>query len=107
MTNQVAVNWPDLKAAAPFYGGQPDPGDVPGIKAAMLLHYAGNDQRINQGIPAFEEALKKASIDYKLYIYEGTEHAFHNDTNESRYNREAAMLAWNRTIEFFRKELSP
>jgi carboxymethylenebutenolidase len=107
MTNQVAVNWPDLKAAVPFYGGQPDPGDVPRIKAAMMLHYAGNDQRINQGIPAFEDALKKASIDYKLYIYDGTEHAFHNDTNESRYNREAAQLAWKRTIEFFRAELSP
>ena len=79
MTNQVAVNWPDLKAAVPFYGGQPDPKDVPKIKAAMMLHYAGNDQRINQGIPAFEEALKKAAIEYKLYMYEGAEHAFHND----------------------------
>ena len=107
MTNQVAVNWPDLKAAVPFYGGQPDPKDVPRIKASMMLHYAGNDERINQGIPAFEEALKKASIDYKLYMYEGVEHAFHNDTNESRYNKEAAQLAWKRTIEFFREKLSP
>ena len=105
MTNQVAVNWPDLKAAVPFYGGQPDSKDVPRIKASLLLHYAGNDERINQGIPAFEEALKKASIDYKLYMYEGVEHAFHNDTNESRYNKEAAQLAWKRTIEFFREKL--
>lgn len=107
MTNQVAVNWPDLKAAVPFYGGQPDPKDVPRIRASMMLHYAGNDERINQGIPAFEEALKKASIDYKLYMYKGVEHAFHNDTNESRYNREAAQLAWKRTIEFLREKLSP
>lgn len=107
MSNQVAVNWPDLKAAAPYYGSQPDPKDVPKIKAAMLLHYAGNDQRINQGIPAFEEALKKASIDYKIYMYEGAQHAFNNDTNPSRYNREAAQLAWKRTIDFFRKKLSP
>ena len=107
MANQVAVNWPDLKAAAPFYGGQPDPKDVPKIKASMMLHYAGNDQRINQGIQAFEEALKKASIDYKVYMYEGAEHAFHNDTNASRYNKEAAQLAWKRTIEFFREKLSP
>ena len=107
MTNHVAVNWPDLKAAAPFYGGQPDSKDVPKIKASMILHYAGNDERVNQGIPAFEEALKKASIDYRIYMYEGAEHAFHNDTNESRYNREAARLAWKRTIEFFREKLFP
>jgi len=106
MTNKVAVNWPDLKAAAPFYGGQPEPGDVPKIKASMMLHYAGNDDRVNQGIPAFEKALKKASIDYTLYMYEGAEHAFHNDTNASRYNKEAAQLAWKRTIDFFRKKLS-
>ena len=107
MTNQVAVNWPDLKAAAPFYGGQPAPEDVPRIKASMILHYAGNDTRINQGISAFEEALKKASIEYKIYMYEGAEHAFYNDTNPSRYNKEAAQLAWKRTIDFFREKLSP
>lgn len=107
MTNQVAVNWPDLKAAAPFYGGQPESEKVPKIKAAMMLHYAGNDEGINQGIPAFEDALKKASIEYTLYMYEGAEHAFYNDTNESRYNKEAAELAWKRTIDFFRKKLLP
>ncbi|MFH1351058.1 MAG: dienelactone hydrolase family protein [Pseudomonadota bacterium] len=105
MANQVAVNSPDLKAAVPFYGMQPAPEDVPKIKASLLLHYAGNDDRINKGIPAFEEALKKASIDYKLYMYEGTNHAFHNDTNAARYNKEAAQLAWKRTIEFLKEKL--
>lgn len=106
MTNQVAVNWPGLKAAVPYYGGQPDPKEVPKIKATMLLHYAGNDQRINQGIPAFEEALKKASVEYTIYMYEGAQHAFNNDANASRYHKEAAQLAWKRTIDFFKKKLS-
>jgi carboxymethylenebutenolidase len=105
MANQVAVNSPDLKAAVPFYGAQPKDEDVPRIKASLLLHYAGNDDRINKGIPAFEEALKKASIDYKLYMYEGVNHAFHNDTNPERYNKEAAQLAWKRTIEFLNEKL--
>jgi len=105
MTNQVAVNSEDLAAAAPYYGSQPNPEDVSKIKAAMLLHYAGEDQRINSGIPAFEEALKKAGVEYKLYVYEGAQHAFNNDTNESRYNKEAAELAWKRTIDFFKEKL--
>jgi carboxymethylenebutenolidase len=105
MANQLAVNAPDLKAAVPFYGMQPSPGDVPKIKASLLLHYAGNDDRINRGIPAFEEALKKASIDYRLYMYPGTEHAFNNDTNAARYNKEAAQLAWKRTIAFLKEKL--
>ena len=105
MANQVAVNSPDLKAAVPFYGRQPKAEDVPRIKASLLLHYAGNDDRINKGIPAFEEALKKASIDYKLYMYEGANHAFHNDTNPERYNKEAAQLAWKRTIGFLNEKL--
>lgn len=105
MANQVAVNSPDLKAAVPFYGMQPSPDDVPKIKASLLLHYAGNDDRINKGIPTFEDALKKASIDYKLYMYEGAEHAFNNDTNAARYNKEAAKLAWKRTIEFLKEKL--
>ena len=71
----------------------------------MLLHYADNDDRINKGIPAFEEALKKASIDYRIYYYKGTGHGFHNDTNAERYDRDAAQLAWKRTIEFFREKL--
>jgi len=101
MTNQVAVNSPDLTAAVPFYGRQPASEDVHKIKASLLLHYAGLDKRINAGIMAFETALKKASVDYKLYMYEGAGHAFFNDTSESRYHKEAAQLAWKRTIEFF------
>ena len=105
IANQVAVNSPELKAAVPFYGRQPESGDVPKIKAPLLLHYAGNDARINQGIPSFEQALKKAGVDYKLYMYEGANHAFNNDTNTSRYNQEAAQLAWKRTIEFLKEKL--
>ncbi len=105
VTNQVAVNSPNLAAAVPFYGSQPAPEDVPRIKAAMLIHYAGNDERINAGIPAFEEALKKASIEYKIYMYEGAAHAFFNDTNPTRYNKEAASLAWERTIAFLNEKL--
>jgi carboxymethylenebutenolidase len=105
VANQIAVNSPDLKAAVPYYGRQPDPEDVPKIKASLLLHYAGNDERINKGIPAFEQALKKASIDYTLYIYEGANHAFNNDTNAARYHKEAAQLAWKRTIAFFKEKL--
>ena len=106
MTNQAAVNAPDLVAAVPYYGMPPDSKDVPKIKASMLLHYAGNDTRINAGIPEFEKALKEAGVEYEIYIYEGADHAFNNDTNESRYNKEAATLAWKRTVEFFRKKLT-
>ncbi|MBD3183323.1 dienelactone hydrolase family protein [Candidatus Poribacteria bacterium] len=105
MSNQVAVNSPDLVAAAPFYGRQPDAEEVPKIKASLLLHYAGLDERINAGIPTYEEALKKASVDYKIYMYEGAKHAFFNDTNPNRYHEEAAKLAWERTIKFFKEEL--
>jgi carboxymethylenebutenolidase len=105
ISNQVAVNCPELKAAVPFYGSQPKSEDVQKIKASLLLHYAGNDDRINQGIAAFEEALKKASIDYRLYMYEGTKHAFFNDTNPDRYSKEASQLAWKRTIEFLNEML--
>ena len=104
ITNQVAVNAPDLVAAVPFYGSQPAPEDVPKIKAAMLIHYAGDDQRINAGIPAFEEALKKAGVDYKIYMYEGAGHAFMNDTG-TRYHKEAAELAWQRTVAFLKEKL--
>jgi carboxymethylenebutenolidase len=106
MTNQIAVNAPDLNAAVPYYGGQPATEDVPKIKASMMMHYAGEDTRINQGIPAFEEALKKAGIEYKMFIYDGAQHAFNNDTNPDRYNKEAAELAWGRTIEFFKEKLN-
>ncbi len=81
MANQLAVHSPDLSAVVPYYGKQPAPEDVPKIKAPLLLHYAGVDQWINGGIPAYEAALKKASVDYKIYMYEGAQHAFNNDTN--------------------------
>jgi len=105
MTNNVAVNTPELDAAVPYYGGQPKAEDVPKIKAPMLLHYAGNDERINKGIPDFEAALKAAKIEYQIYMYEGAGHAFNNDSNPDRYNKEAADLAWKRTIEFFKEKL--
>lgn len=105
VTNQVAVHAPDLIAAVPFYGRQPDTGDVPKIKASMLIHYAGLDERINAGIPAFEAALKAASVNYKIFMHEGAAHAFFNDTSADRYNKEAAELAWKRTIAFFNEKL--
>ena len=104
VTNQVAVNSPDVQAAVPFYGRQPAPEDVPKIKASLLLQYAGIDERINEGIPAFEAALKEASVDYQIFMYEGAGHAFFNDTS-SRYHEEAAKLAWERTIAFFKQKL--
>ncbi|MBC8427788.1 dienelactone hydrolase family protein [bacterium] len=105
MTNQVAVNSQDLAAAVPFYGRQAASEDVPKIKASLLIHYAGLDERINAGIPEFEAALKKASVDYKIFMYEGAGHAFFNDTNANRYHKEAAQLAWERTIAFLKQKL--
>jgi len=105
MTNQVAVHSPDVVAAVPYYGAAPAPEDVPKIKASLLLHYAGLDERINSGIPAFEAALKKASVDYKIYMYEGAQHAFNNDTAPTRYNKEAAQLAWQRTTALLGEKL--
>ncbi len=105
MANQLAVNVPDLSAAVPYYGRQPASEDVSKIKAALLLHYGGLDERINKGIPPFEEALKKEAVDYVLYIYPGAKHAFNNDTNPERYNKEAAQLAWTRTIAFLKEKL--
>ena len=105
MANQLAVHSPDLSAAVPYYGLQPAAEDVPKIKASLLLHYAGNDERINKGIPAFEAALKQASIPYTIFIYEGANHAFNTDTDPARYNKEAAQLAWQRTISFLTEKL--
>lgn len=105
MANKLAVNLPDLKAAVAFYGQQPNAEDVSKIKAAVQLHYASLDTRINEGIPAYEEALKKNNIIYELYMYEGVNHAFHNDTSPARYNEAAAKLAWQRSMEFFGKYL--
>ncbi|MDP4223901.1 MAG: dienelactone hydrolase family protein [Bacteroidota bacterium] len=105
MTNQVAVNSPDLNAAVPYYGMQPKAEDVEKIKAPVMAHYAGNDERIDAGIPAFEEALKKYKKEYQIFIYEGAAHGFNNDTNPERYNEQAARLAWGRTIAFFKQKL--
>ncbi len=105
MTNQVAVNSPDLDAAVPYYGRQPSAEDVAKIKAPIMAHYAENDQGINAGIAAFEEALKKNNKEYQIFSYPGTGHGFNNDTNTGRYNEEAAKLAWQRTVGFFKEKL--
>ncbi len=105
MTNQVAVNCPDLDAAVPYYGMQPSAEDVAKIHAPIMAHYGANDPRIDEGIPAFEEALKKYKKEYQIFIYEGAGHAFNNDTNPDRYNEKAAKLAWSRTIAFFKEKL--
>ncbi len=106
MTNQVAVNSPELNAAVPYYGRQPATEDVAKIKAPIMAHYAENDPGINAGIVAFEDELKKQKKDYQIFIYEGTSHAFNNDTNPERYNAEAAKLAWGRTVSFFKEKLA-
>ncbi len=105
MTNKVAVNAPELDASVPYYGSQPDPGDVSKIKAAVMAHYAGDDARINAGIEEFEKAMKDAGIEYSIFMYEGAKHAFNNDTNPERYHEEAAKLAWKRTVKFFKEKL--
>jgi carboxymethylenebutenolidase len=105
MSNSLAVNVPALKAAVAFYGRPPATEDVSKIKAAVQLHYAGLDERVNAGIPAYEEALKKNNITYELYQYEGVNHAFHNDSAPTRYNEAAAKLAWQRSMDFFAKHL--
>jgi carboxymethylenebutenolidase len=102
--NALAVRIPDLAAAVPFYGRQPDAADVPKIQAPLLLHYAENDERVNAGWPAYEKALKANGVDYTVYIYPGTRHGFHNDTTP-RYDEEAAKRAWERTLAFFAEHL--
>jgi carboxymethylenebutenolidase len=105
MVNQLAVRLgTDLNAGVAFYGRQAAVADVPKISAPLLLQYAGNDQRINEGIAAYEEALKANNKVYQVYMYEGKQHGFHNDTTP-RYDEEAAKLAWTRTLEFFNKYL--
>jgi carboxymethylenebutenolidase len=105
MANNLAVNVPELRAAVAFYGRQPALEDVPKIKSAVQLHYAGQDERVNAGMAAYEEALKKNNISYEQYVYEGVQHAFHNDTSAARYNEAAAKLAWGRTLVFFARHL--
>ena len=105
MVNRVAVLAPDLKAAVAYYGLQPPAAAVKSIQAALLLHYAGLDQRVNAGIAAYEAALKAAGKRYTVYLYPNVNHAFNNDTNSSRYNKAAAELAWSRTVAFLKQEL--
>ena len=105
VANAMAVRLPDLAAAVPFYGRQPDSADVGKIKAPLLLHYAALDERINAGWPDYEKALKANHKEFTAYIYPGVNHGFHNDTTP-RYDEAAASLAWKRTIEFFKKNLS-
>ena len=104
IVNQLAVRMPDLGAGAPFYGRQPSAEDTAKIKAPLMLHYAVNDPGVDQGIPAFEAALKANNKKYEVFIYEGAQHGFHNDTTP-RYDEAAAKLAWQRTLEFFNKTL--
>jgi carboxymethylenebutenolidase len=105
MANTLAVRLPDeITAAVPFYGRQPAAADVPKIKAPLLLHYAELDQRVNEGWPAYEAALKAAGVRYTAHMYPGVNHGFHNDTTP-RYDEGAAKLAWSRTVEFFKQHL--
>ena len=104
MVNTLAVRTPDLAAAVPFYGGQPPAESVAKIKAPLLIHYAGLDERIDAGWPAFEAALNANGVKYQMFMYEDTNHGFHNDTTP-RYDEAAAKLAWSRTLAFFNENL--
>lgn len=105
MVNQLAVRLgKDLNAGVAFYGPQAGIADVPKISAPLMFHYAGNDQRVNAGIAAYEAALKENNKKFESFMYEGKQHGFHNDTTP-RYDAESAKLAWERTLEFFRKNL--
>ena len=104
IANALAVRLPDLAGAVPFYGAQPAAEDVARIKAPLLIHYAGLDERINAGWPAFEAALKANKVRYEAFIYPNVNHGFHNDTTP-RYDEAAAKLAWQRTVDFFNKNL--
>jgi carboxymethylenebutenolidase len=104
IVNMLATRLPDLAAAVPFYGGQPTAEEAAKIKAPLLIHYAGNDDRVNAGWPAYETALKGGSVKYEMFMYAGTQHGFNNDTTP-RYDAAAAKLAWERTIAFFNKNL--
>jgi len=104
IVNQMAVRFPDLAAAVPFYGQQPNAADTAKIKAPLLIHYAGEDTFIDHGWPAWEAALKKNGVQYQEYTYPGVQHGFHNDTTP-RYDEAAAKLAWSRTLAFFNQHL--
>ena len=105
VVNRMATDSPDLAAAVAYYGPQAPADRVAAIRAPLLLHYASLDAGINKGIPAYEEALKAAGKTYTVHMYEGVNHAFNNDTGAARYNKEAADLAWGRTLAFFKEHL--
>ena len=105
LASQIAIHSPDVVAVVSYYGRQPDPSEVAKIKAKVMAHYAGLDERINAGIPEFQKALEAAKVDHTIHMYDGVNHAFNNDTSEGRYNKEAADLAWTRTVEFLKTNL--
>ena len=104
IVNQMAVRFPDLTGAVPFYGEQPSAADTTKIRAPLLIHYAGIDPRINAGWPAWKEALDRNHVRYREYAYDNAYHGFHNDTTP-RYDEAAAKLAWSRTLAFFNENL--
>jgi len=106
VVNRFATKSPELKAGVAYYGQQPPLTDVPGIKAALLLHYAGLDDRINAGIDAYRDALDENNKTFEIYVYDGVNHAFNNDTSAARYDKNAADLAWKRTVSFLKKYLA-
>lgn len=106
LVNRIASAEENLKAGVAYYGAQVPADRVAKIKSALLLHYAGLDQRINAGIPAFKDALDASKIRYEMHMYDGVDHAFNNDTNTARYNKDAADLAWSRSMAFFKRELA-
>jgi carboxymethylenebutenolidase len=106
VVGRVATADPDLDAGVVFYGRTPPLDGVAAIQAPLLLHYAGLDERINADVPAFETALREAGKTFTKHVYEGAQHAFHNDTSQARYDEAAAQLAWDRTVAFFREELA-
>ncbi len=106
LVNRFATISPELKAGVAYYGAQPPAGEVPKIKAALLLHYAGLDDRINAGIDAYRKELQAAGKTFEIFVYDGVNHAFNNDTSAARYDKKAADLAWGRTVEFLKKYVS-
>ncbi len=104
ISNMMAVKIPDLPAAVPYYGGQPTAVEAEKISSPIMLHFAGLDTRINEGWPAYEAILKKNSVEYTAYFYEGVNHGFHNNTTP-RYDEKSALLSWTRTIDFFKEKL--
>jgi carboxymethylenebutenolidase len=106
LVNNLATKSPELKAAVAYYGAQPPASEVPNIKAALLLHYAGLDERINAGIDAYKKALEDNGKKFQIFVYEGANHAFNNDTSAARYDKTAADLAWSRTVEFLKQNLA-